>query len=263
MKAFIHGSIIAYEDVGQGEPILLLHGFPLDHQMWNEQIAALKVKYRVIAPDLRGMGGSDVPTAAISLDQYADDILALLDQLEIPTVILGGFSMGGYIAFSLLRKAPQRFKAVVLADTRPEGDPKEGRKNRMNMAAALYEHGSSAARAAMLPKLLTAQTQKDKPELVAKLTGTIDAMKPEGLVHACLAMAFRKDSVSLLPLIKVPTLVIVGEKDAITPPAVMKKMADQIPHVFFVQIPDAAHLTPLENPDKFNQALLGFLQGLS
>jgi 3-oxoadipate enol-lactonase len=263
MKASIHGSIIAYEDVGQGEPVLLLHGFPLDHHMWDEQITVLKDNYRVIAPDLRGMGNSDVPITAISLDQYADDILALLDQLEIPTAILGGFSMGGYIAFSLLRKAPKRFKAVVLADTRPEGEPQEGRKNRLNMAASIYDKGSAAARVAMLPKLLTEQTQKNKPELVDKLTSTMDAMKPEGLIHACIAMAFRKDSVSLLPLIQVPTLLIVGEKDAITPPAVMKKMADQIPQSHFVQIPDAAHLTPLESPDKFNHALLTFLQGLA
>jgi 3-oxoadipate enol-lactonase len=263
MKTFINDGMIAYEDVGQGVPVILLHGFPLDHRMWRNQVEVLQVNYRVITPDLRGMGGSDVPQDNITLDHYANDILALMDQLHVEHAVLGGFSMGGYIAFSLLRKAPERFSALVLADTKPEGDPQEGRKNRMTMAASLLEKGSVAARDAMVPKLLSEKAQQQMPKLVDELDRTISSMNPEGLVHACLAMAFRKDSVSLLPSISVPTLAIVGEKDAITPPEVMKQMADRIPNSRLVQIPEAAHLTPMETPEAFNTALLEFLKELA
>jgi 3-oxoadipate enol-lactonase len=223
MKASINGISMAYEDAGQGMPVILLHGFPLDHRMWRNQVETLKTAFRVITPDFRGMGGSDMPKDNITLDQYADDVLALMDQLQVEQAVLGGFSMGGYVAFSLLRKAPNRFTAVVLVDTRPEADSQEARKNRMTMAASLFEKGAVA----------------------------------------CLAMAFRKDSVSLLPSINVPTLIIVGEKDAITPPDVMKQMADRIPNSRMIRIPGAAHLTPMEKPEEFNTALLEFLKDLA
>jgi 3-oxoadipate enol-lactonase len=263
MKASINGISMAYEDAGQGMPVILLHGFPLDHRMWRNQVEALQSDFRVITPDFRGMGGSDVPKDIIALDQYADDVLALMDQLQVEQAVLGGFSMGGYVAFSLLRKAPKRFSAVVLADTRPEADTQEARKNRMTMAASLFEKGAVAARDAMMPKLLSEDAQQAQPDLVNELGSTISSMEPEGLVHACLAMAFRKDSVLLLPSISVPTLVIVGEKDAITPPDVMKQMADRIPNSRMIRIPGAAHLTPMEKPEEFNTALLEFLKDLA
>jgi 3-oxoadipate enol-lactonase len=263
MKTSVHGTSINYEDAGQGLPVILLHGFPLDHRMWRNQVEALHNAYRVITPDLRGMGGSDVPKDNITLDHYADDILALMDQLEIEQAVLGGFSMGGYIAFSLMRKAPKRFSALILADTRPEADSQEGRKNRMIMAAALLDKGAVAAKDAMLPKLLSENTQQAMPKLVEELDNMISSMAPVGLVHACLSMAFRQDSISLLPSIDVPTLVIVGEKDVITPPEVMKQMADHIPNSLFVRIPNAAHMSPMESPAAFNTALLEFLKDLN
>jgi 3-oxoadipate enol-lactonase len=262
MKLTVNDTSIAYEESGQGVPIILLHGFPLDHQMWRNQVQALQSSYRVITPDLRGMGGSSVPQDNIKLDDYANDILALMDQLQIEKAVLGGFSMGGYIAFSLLRKAPERFSALVLANTRPEADAQEGRKNRITMAASLLEKGSVVAKDAMMPKLLSEKTQQAMPQLIVELGSMINSMNPQGLVHACLAMAFRQDSVSLLPLITVPTLVISGEQDAITPPDVMKSMAERIPGSHFVEIQGAAHLTPMENAESFNTSLLEFLKGL-
>jgi 3-oxoadipate enol-lactonase len=263
MKMRINGVNLLVEEQGQGNPIILLHGFPLDHQMWRLQVEALSASYRVITPDLRGMGQSDIPGTNISLDQYADDILALMDELNIQKAALGGFSMGGYIAFSLLRKAPERFSALVLANTRPEADGQESRKNRMNMAASLYDKGAAAARDAMLPKLLTEQTRQAQPQLVEELSTVMGSMPPEGLVHASLAMAFRGDSVDLLTSITVPTLVIVGEQDPITPPDVMKKMADQIKGASYHVIPAASHLTPLEKPAVFNAHLLDFLNNVT
>jgi 3-oxoadipate enol-lactonase len=259
MHITVNGLKLFYEDAGEGTPLVLLHGFPLDHRMWSNQVSALKQSYRLITPDLQGMGQSEVPLTNRTLDQYADDVLSLLDQLHIEQAILGGFSMGGYIAFSLIRKAPARFSALILANTRPEADTKEGRKNRMNMAASLFEKGAAAARDAMLPKLLTEQTLQERKELAHEVSEAMLSMDPEGLVHATLAMAFRQDSVGLLPAIQVPTLVIAGEKDAIAPPEAMKKMADQIPGSRYHVIAGASHLAPMEYPEAFNQLLSDFL----
>lgn len=250
-------------DQGQGMPVILLHGFPLDHRMWQSQIDALSSQFRVITPDFRGMGKSPVPTTTMSLDDYAEDILSQMDALGIEKATLGGFSMGGYVAFALLRLAPERFSALILANTRPEADGQEGRKNRMNMAVSLYDKGSAAAREAMLPKLVTPATSKDQPQLVDLLQKTMDSMPAEGLVHASIAMAFREDSLDLLSTISVPTLVIAGEQDAIAPPDVMKSMADKIASASFHVIPDASHLTPMEKPEAFNELVIAFLKDVS
>ncbi|MGQ7890267.1 alpha/beta fold hydrolase [Paenibacillus sp. WC2504] len=263
MKHHINGAELYIAEKGQGAPVILLHGFPLDHRMWQAQVEALSDNYRVITPDLRGMGHSDVPKANISIEQYADDILTMMDKMDIQKAALGGFSMGGYVAFALLRKAPKRFTGLLLANTRPEADGLEARKNRMNMASALYDKGASAARDAMLPKLLTEQTAKDQPGLVESLSAVMASMPAEGLVHASLAMAFRSDSVDLLGAISVPTLVIAGEKDLIAPPDVMKKMADAIPGASFHAIPEASHLAPMEKPEAFNALLFEFLKGVT
>ncbi|SDO82533.1 3-oxoadipate enol-lactonase [Paenibacillus sp. yr247] len=263
MKHHINGAEQFVEEQGQGAPVILLHGFPLDHRMWQSQVEVLSGNYRVITPDLRGMGNSDVPVTNISIDQYADDILTLMDKMDIQKAALGGFSMGGYVAFALLRKAPKRFTALLLANTRPEADGQEARKNRMNMAVSLYEKGSAVARDAMLPKLLTEQTKQDQPKLVETLSTVMESMPAEGLVHACLAMAFREDAVDLLSSISVPMLVIAGEQDLIAPPDVMKKMADQVSGASYHVIPAASHLTPMEKPEAFNALLVDFLKGVT
>lgn len=263
MKKHVNGTEIFVQDQGQGTPVILLHGFPLDHRMWQSQMETLSANYRVLAPDFRGMGQSDLPVTPMSLTQYAQDILALMDELRIEKATLGGFSMGGYVAFALLRLAPERFSALILANTRPEPDGQEGRKNRLNMAVSLYDKGAAAARDAMLPKLVTEATHQEQPQLIDSLKVIMDSMPAEGLVHASIAMAYRADSVDLLPTISVPTLVIAGEQDAIAPPDVMKSMADQIPGANFHVIPSASHITPMEKPEAFNDLVLAFLKEAS
>ncbi|OCT16755.1 hypothetical protein A8709_08830 [Paenibacillus pectinilyticus] len=263
MKQRVNGTTLFVQDQGQGAPIILLHGFPLDHRMWQSQVDALSPSYRVIAPDFRGMGQSDVPVSPMSLTHYAQDILAIMDEKGIEKATLGGFSMGGYVALALLRLAPERFSALIFANTRPEPDGQEGRKNRMNMAVNLYDKGPAAARDAMLPKLVTPATLQDQPQLIDDLRTAMDSMPAEGLVHASIAMAFREDSVELLSSIQVPTLVIAGEQDAIAPPDVMKAMADRIAGAQFHVIPSASHLTPMEKPEAFNDLLFSFLQEIT
>ncbi|SEG40006.1 alpha/beta fold hydrolase [Paenibacillus sp. UNC499MF] len=256
MFTTIHGLKTFYEEQGSGPAVLLLHGFPLDHRMWHEQIEALQSNYRVIAPDLRGFGQSEPHKDLITLDHMADELLLLLDQLQVEKAVLAGFSMGGYVAFNLLRKAPHRFNGLILANTRPDADPLEGQINRMKMAASLLEQGSQAASTAMIPKLLS---DGENSGLARELQDQIEGMNPLGLVHASLAMAFRKDSTELLSTIQVPTLVIGGEKDSITTPTVMKKMADSIPNAAYTEIKDSAHLTVREHPDEVNKAITAFL----
>lgn len=263
MKHHINGAEQFVQEQGRGTPLILLHGFPLDHRMWQAQIDALSENYRFITPDLRGMGQSDVPVSNMSIDNYADDILTLMDKMGIQKAALGGFSMGGYVAFALIRKAPKRFTALILANTRPEADGQEARRNRMNMAVSLYDKGSAAARDAMLPKLLTELSKQEQPKLVDTLSTVMESMPAEGLVHACLAMAFREDAVDLLSSISVPTLVIAGEQDPIAPPDVMKKMADRITGASFHVIPAASHLTPMEKPEAFSALLDDFMKGVT
>jgi len=255
----IAGETMFVEDRGQGLPIVLLHGFPLDHRMWKHQTELLAQDYRVITPDLPGMGRSAVPGELMSMERYADEVLALLDRLGVQRAVLGGFSMGGYLAFALLRKAPERFLGLLLANTRAEADTAAGRKGRMQLAAALYEHGAAAARDAMLPKLLAESTRREQPALVEELAGLMGGMPPEGLVQASLAMAFRREAVSLLGELALPTLVVAGEHDAIAPPDEMRAMAERIPGAAFGVIAGAAHLAPLEQPAAFNRLLAPFV----
>ncbi|MFB7815113.1 alpha/beta fold hydrolase [Paenibacillus chitinolyticus] len=259
MFTTIHGLKTFYEERGSGPAVLLLHGFPLDHRMWQEQISALESNYRVIAPDLRGFGQSEPHKDLITLEHMADELLLLLDQLQVEKAVLAGFSMGGYAAFSLLRKAPNRFNGLILANTRPDADPLEGQINRMKMAASLLEQGPQAASKAMIPKLLS---EGEGSGLASEIQDQINGMSPLGLVHASLAMAFRKDSTELLSTIQAPTLVIGGEKDSITPPSIMKKMADSIPNATYSEIKDSAHLTVREHPDQVNKAITDFLNHL-
>jgi 3-oxoadipate enol-lactonase len=255
----VDGLQLSFLDEGIGPALLLLHGFPLDHTMWHHQIHSLSRTYRVIAPDLRGMGQSSAAAGPFTLTRYALDCLALLDLLNIKQAAVCGFSLGGYIAMSLLSLVPERITALVLANTRPDADPPQGRQNRFKMAADLVEQGSAAASTAMLPKLFTAETAADQPQLIEDLRTRIIAMNADGLIQACLAMAYRTDSTALLGSFQGPALVIGGNQDPITTPEVTRKMADGIPKASYKLIANAAHLTPVEQPQAFTEVLETFL----
>jgi 3-oxoadipate enol-lactonase len=252
-------------DVGQGPPLLLVHGFPLHHQMWREQMAVLSSRQRVIAPDLRGFGASppraDKMTAAdtMTMEDYADDLNALLEALAIrEPVTLCGLSMGGYIAFQFWRKHPERVARLILCDTRAVADTPEAAKGRLEMADRALKEGASVA-AGMLPKLLAPATQQSRPELTAFVREMIEGAHPRGIAAAQRGMAERPDMTSLLPRINIPTLVIVGAEDAISTPAEMQTIAAAIPGSVFVSVPEAGHLSPLENPEVVNRAIQRFL----
>ncbi|OGW70083.1 MAG: hypothetical protein A3A88_05480 [Nitrospirae bacterium RIFCSPLOWO2_01_FULL_62_17] len=263
MIAKINGINLAYTDEGRGTPVVLLHAFPQNRAMWAQQVDALSKSYRIIAPDFRGFGESDAPLWHYTLDQFADDVNGLLNHLSIRQAMLVGLSMGGYIALGFYRKYRDRMKGLVLADTRAQPDTEEGRAGRFAMAQTAYTKGAGAVADIMLPKLLSPIALRTRPDLVQRVRAAIEQTQISGIAGALMAMAERPDSVPLLAQIACPTLVITGELDGPTPPADGKLMAGAIPGARLEIIPQAGHLSNLEQPDAFNRALLDFLEGIS
>jgi 3-oxoadipate enol-lactonase len=259
---------LAYVDRGKGLPVLLVHGFPLDHTMWNAQIEALADRCRVIAPDLRGFGqswlGDANPNVGISMERYADDLVELLDALAIhEPIVLTGFSMGGYVAWQFARKHADRLQALVQCDTKAVADSDEARAVRLKMAEQIFEWGSARVAEIMGPKLLAKRTFEVKPQVVAAVRRVVANTSPEAIACAQRGMAARPDMTGLLAGIRVPTLVLVGEEDVISPPAEMRSIAAAIPNSQFVEIPGAGHMTTMENPGAVNTAFLQFIEQLS
>ncbi len=256
---------LAYVDCGAGTPVLLVHGFPLDHTMWNAQIEALADHCRVIASDLRGFGQSSLgdadPKVGVSMERYADDLLEFLDALAIrEPIVLVGFSMGGYVAWQFVRKYPSRLRALVQCDTKAAADTNEARAVRLKMADQISEWGSARVAEMMGPKLLARRSFEVRPEVVAEVRRVVEGTSPAAIACAQRGMASRPDMTGMLPSIRVPTLVLVGKEDAISPPAEMRAMADAIPNAQFVEIADAGHMTTMENPKAVNEALTSFLE---
>jgi len=259
LKAVINEIKVAYTDEGQGTPLVFLHAFPLSNVMWQPQIHALVDSYRVITLDLRGHGESDALLWNFTLDEFAKDVIGLLDHLNIVQAVFIGLSMGGYTLLSLYRNFPERVKAMVLADTRAQADSQEGKAGRRAMAQLAHKAGASAIADVMLPKLLAPTTLQQRPEIVNQVRTMILHTPPEGIIVDLMAMAARPDSTDLLSKITCPTLVIVGEDDIATPVADSHYMAKRIAGSTLVTIPGAGHLSNFEQPAAFNQALQNFL----
>ncbi len=259
----VNGVNLAVDVRGQGPALLFIHGYPLDHTLWDHQLAHLEGWMR-IAPDLRGMGQSDAPDLGYSMATYADDLLALLSALGVERVVLCGLSMGGYIAFEMLRRARERVRGLVLMDTQAEADTTEGRKSRDLAAAYARDGGAEAIADLMLPRVLAQTTAKENPALAEQVRKQMAATPVAGILGALGALKDRPDSVSLLPTLEgIPVLVVVGEDDQITPLASAQTMADAIPGARMWVAPGAGHLPPLERPEATTATLAEFLAGVS
>jgi 3-oxoadipate enol-lactonase len=265
MRASINGINIAYDDHGIGQPLFFLHAFPLNRSMWSGELKALlpEGRFRLVALDWRGFGESDITEGISTMEQFADDVAGLMDALGMQNAILCGLSMGGYPAFAFLRKYPQRVKGLILADTRPGSDTEEAKANRENVAKLAEKSGSAAIADLQLPKLISDETRRHQPEVEGRIRRMIESATTQGIAAASRGMAQRADSSDLLASISCPTLVIVGELDVSTPPAVAQDYAAQIPNAQYVVIPYAGHLSSLEQPEAFHRAISGFLQSVS
>jgi 3-oxoadipate enol-lactonase len=259
MSALVNGSRIHYQDVGEGLPVLLVHGFPLDHTIWRAQARTLAAHYRFILPDLRGFGGSETPVGLYTMEQHADDLASLLDHLQIEQVVLGGLSMGGYVAFAFYRKYARRVRALILSDTRAAADSPEGRARRQTSASQVEIEGTATLVEGMLPRMVSQQTLETKPQVMKRLQKIMLGVSQQGAASAQRGMAARLDATALLTAITVPALVLVGDNDRLTTPEEMSGLARAILQARFVIIPGAGHLPPMENPRAFNRALREFL----
>jgi len=242
--------------------------------MWEPQLALAAGGWHVVAPQLRGFdlsratphlssesrdGGGGEPPAA-SMDDYAGDIIDLLDALHVAEAVIGGVSMGGYIAFAMFRHAPRYFQGLILADTRSQADTPEGVEGRRRLLALVREKGPAAVADEMLPKLLADETRRNHPEIVDRMRELVLANSTEAIAGAITALMTRPDSTPLLSAIHCPTLILVGERDGITPPALSEAMYRAIRGSELAVVEHAGHLSNVEQPLAFNRSVAHFLE---
>jgi pimeloyl-ACP methyl ester carboxylesterase len=266
-RQYIHvpARTISYFDSAPGDHaarvLVLVHAFPLGAAMWEGQAKSLPSGWRLIAPDMRGFGGSTLADsdANPSIDDYADDVIDLLRELGVSSPVLGGLSMGGYVTFAVLRRAPALAHAVFLADTRAGADTPEGRANRRSMLALVDREGPSGVARDMMPRLLGKTSLETRPDVEPIVRRLIKQQSSHAIRGAIVRMMERPDSMATLPAVSVPMLILVGDEDTLTPVEDARRMHAAQPKAELVTIPTAGHLTNLETPDAFNAALSGFL----
>ncbi|MFN2250324.1 MAG: alpha/beta fold hydrolase [Anaerolineae bacterium] len=247
---------LAAVDRGNRPPLLLVHGFPLDHEVWQAQIGAFEDQRRVIAPDLVGFGASS-PEGRSSLDRHADDLAALLDDRGIERAVVVGLSMGGYVALSMWRQHPSRMAGLVLVASRAGGDVEANRAARYQMSIAVKDKGVGPIADALLPRMLS---EDAAPETREALREMMHRQPADGVVAALRAMAARPDSGPDLPTVDVPTLIVTGDEDAIISVASSEAMAAAIPNAELKVVPGAGHIVNMEEPGAFNALLRSFLE---
>ena len=254
---------LAHDDAGNGRPLVLLHAFPLSSGMWQEQRDLLGRHCRILTPDQRGFGSSPPGADAPSLTACADDVVALLDRLGLERVVLGGLSMGGYVAMELLRRAPERVEGLVLADTKAQADTAEQREGRLRTAESAEREGTGELAEQMLPALLGRTSLEHRPAVAERVRALVARTPATAVAWASRAMAARPDSFEVLRATGVPALVVVGDEDVLSPVAQAQEMADALPDSRLLVVPGAGHLTALEDPEAFARGVSAFLEELA
>jgi 3-oxoadipate enol-lactonase len=247
------------KDVRTRGTLILLHAFPLNARMWEGQLEHADRGWRIIAPHLRGFDGATADPAASSLDDYAADVIDLLDALHVHEAVVGGLSMGGYLAFAILRLAPRYIQALILADTKSQADTAEAVRGRERMLQLVEDKGPAAIADEMLPKLLGETTRRLRSDIVDQVRALVLTNSTAAIAGAVRALMTRPDSTPLLPTIRCPTLIVVGSEDTLTPPVLAEELNQGIAGSEHVVIPAAGHLSNLEQPAAFNAALARFL----
>jgi 3-oxoadipate enol-lactonase len=246
-----------------GLPVVFIHGFPFSHAMWRPQVEALWSIYRTIVYDIRGHGLTGAGDGQYTIDFFVDDLIEMLDQRKIDQAVFVGLSMGGYIALRLYERYPERFKGLVLCDTRSEADTNEAKIKRSASIIAVKRDGVAAFAENFIKVVFAAETFEKKPEIVRFIQSIIEHNPPLGITGTLLALASRTDTTPVLASISIPTLILVGEHDTLTPVTAAEDMHRQIRGSRLFTIPHAAHMSNLENPDFFNAKLLEFLHTIS
>jgi 3-oxoadipate enol-lactonase len=264
MIAQLPGFQIGYDDQGDGPPMLFLHGFPHDRTLWASQRVALSPQARCIVPDIRGFGHSSTH-GPYSMDQYADDVAALLDWLQLEQAVICGLSMGGYIAMAMWRRHPERVRALVFCDTKAGPDTEEGKTRRDELIALVKRDGTRVIADAQITGMVGSMTRERRPEVVASLRAMMGRQSAAGVIGALQALRDRPDSRDTLKSVSVPSLVVVGEDDALTPIKEARAIAEALPSAARVRleiIAGAGHVPCVERPAATTHALSDFLSTL-
>ncbi len=261
MKIQLHGRSVGYDERGNGTPLVLIHGYPLNRMIWEAQWEGLADRVRVIAPDLRGFGESEMVAGTTEVSTYADDVREFLDALGVnQPAIIAGLSMGGYVALAYLRRYPAHVAALILANTKATADTVEGKAGRDKAIATAKEKGAPAIAEAMLPKLFAPKTYASNTELVEQGKRIMESATVPGIIGALEAMRDRPDSTSTLLEFSQPVLIIAGADDALMSAADQQNMKQAARNSTLVTLPDAGHLSPMEQPEAFNHAVAEFLR---
>ena len=258
--ATVNGITVAFDDEGQGRPLVLVHGHPFDRSMWAPQVTEFAgAGWRVIAADLRGYGKSTVVAGTTSLETFARDVVALLDHLQVDDVVLGGLSMGGQIVMECYRLFAHRIRGLVLADTFPQAETDEGKVYRNALADRLLADGMAGYAAETLPQMIASYNVRALPAVAGHVHAMMAAAPAPGAAAALRGRAQRRDYCQLLTEVSVPTLVVVGRDDEFTPVSDAEHMHRLIPNATLAVIDGAGHLPNLEQPTEFNNALRTYL----
>ena len=253
--------VLLATDAGSGPAVVFLHGFPHDRALWRHQVAALCDSHRCIAPDLPGFGSS-APSSEPGVDAYADAVIALLDHLGVARAVVAGLSMGGYVAFAIWRRHPERVRALILCDTKAGADTDDVRAKRRDMIALAERDGAAALAAAQGEGMLGKSTRASQPAVVGEVRAMMERQPVVGITGALTALMNRPDSTATLAEITVPVLILVGDEDTLTPPREAVAMHRAIRTSTLVEIAHAGHATALEQPAAVNAALRTFLDTL-
>ena len=260
MRVELETVALEVEDHGEGIPVILLHGFPLSSQIWTPVRTAVEQAARLITPDLRGFGSSEKPPTGYGVGELAGEVIRLADAVKVDRFVLGGHSMGGYVALRVAAAWPERVAGLILVDTRAEADAPEGRERRNAGIARIAAGDASDFLDEFVAGLVGPSSRARAPRVLAELRAIAAEAAPEALAGCLAGMRDRPDSSALLPALAVPALVIVGQEDSLTPPAASRSMAAALPRATLVEIPSAGHTPSMERPIPTAEAILGFLR---
>jgi pimeloyl-ACP methyl ester carboxylesterase len=260
MKTNINGiAVYTYGDP-KNKPIVFVHGFPYDHTMWEGQVKELQNEYYCVTYDVRGLGKSYIGDGQYTMEFYVDDLFMVIKEMKLRKPILCGLSMGGYIALRAIERNQNKFRALILCDTRAEADNNEGKIKRSANIDTINTRGLETFINKFVPTCFAKEAVKDKEEYYTSTLEKAHRNNPTGVKGAILAIMSRTDTTHVLPEIKIPTLVLCGSFDRLTPHQTMRKMAEQIPGSEFAIIPLSGHMSPVENPGAVNDLIKGFLK---
>jgi 3-oxoadipate enol-lactonase len=259
MRYRVDGVDLAYLDEGRGEPIVLIHGFPLSGATWDEQAEILRADFRVIRPDLRGLGASSAPPGPYAMETLAGDLSALLDVLGIERATIAGHSLGGYAALAFLRRCPERVAGLALVSSRVQADSSEVAQMRLELADRMEREGMEPFLDFGLPLFFAEPIYEERPDLVEHVRGIVRHSDPLGAAAMYRGMAARTSAEDLLEDLDLPLSVVVGTADALIAPALQKYAADSVPHARYVELAGCGHFPIYERPIETAQALRDLL----